>query len=61
MSGGVLWTVEAMASAMRARARGVLPATTSGLSIDTRTIGPGETFFAITGDARDGHDFVAAA
>ncbi|MBN8919151.1 MAG: UDP-N-acetylmuramoylalanyl-D-glutamyl-2,6-diaminopimelate--D-alanyl-D-alanine ligase [Rhizobiales bacterium] len=33
----------------------------SGISIDTRTLAPGEAFFAIQGDARDGHDFVAAA
>ena len=33
----------------------------SGLSIDTRTIGGGEAFFAIQGDVRDGHDFVPAA
>jgi UDP-N-acetylmuramoyl-tripeptide--D-alanyl-D-alanine ligase len=61
MSGRALWTAEAMTAAMRARAQGNLPATVSGLSIDTRTIIPGEAFFAITGDARDGHDFVDAA
>ena len=33
----------------------------SGVSIDTRTIAAGEAFFAIKGDNRDGHDFVAAA
>src|SRR5262249_11562957 len=32
-----------------------------GLSIDTRTLAPGEAFFAIKGDARDGHEFVDAA
>jgi UDP-N-acetylmuramoyl-tripeptide--D-alanyl-D-alanine ligase len=32
-----------------------------GLSIDTRTVAPGEAFFAIQGDNRDGHDFVDAA
>ena len=32
----------------------------SGLSIDTRTIKPGEAFFALK-DVRDGHDFVEAA
>jgi UDP-N-acetylmuramoyl-tripeptide--D-alanyl-D-alanine ligase len=56
-----LWTVAAMTSAMGARPSGAVPETISGISIDTRTIGPGEAFFAITGDARDGHDFVAAA
>ncbi|GJE11409.1 MULTISPECIES: UDP-N-acetylmuramoylalanyl-D-glutamyl-2,6-diaminopimelate--D-alanyl-D-alanine ligase [Methylobacterium] len=32
-----------------------------GASIDTRTIQPGDLFFAIRGEARDGHDFVADA
>ncbi|HEY2230824.1 MAG TPA: UDP-N-acetylmuramoylalanyl-D-glutamyl-2,6-diaminopimelate--D-alanyl-D-alanine ligase [Xanthobacteraceae bacterium] len=56
-----LWTVRAMTEAMRAQAVGALPAAISGISIDSRTITPGEAFFAIAGDYRDGHDFVAAA
>ncbi|HWL31390.1 MAG TPA: UDP-N-acetylmuramoylalanyl-D-glutamyl-2,6-diaminopimelate--D-alanyl-D-alanine ligase [Xanthobacteraceae bacterium] len=56
-----LWTVEAMAQAMNAARHGALPQSITGLSIDTRTIAPGEAFFAIKGDARDGHDFVEAA
>jgi UDP-N-acetylmuramoyl-tripeptide--D-alanyl-D-alanine ligase len=56
-----LWTVEAMVEAMGAARHGALPPGISGLSIDTRTIAPGEAFFAIKGDARDGHDFVEAA
>ena len=56
-----LWTVEAMATAMAAERHGALPQSISGISIDTRTIAPGEAFFAIQGDNRDGHDFVAAA
>jgi UDP-N-acetylmuramoyl-tripeptide--D-alanyl-D-alanine ligase len=56
-----LWTVEAMAAAMGARRVGSLPAAVPGLAIDTRTIAAGEAFFAIKGDHRDGHDFVAAA
>jgi UDP-N-acetylmuramoyl-tripeptide--D-alanyl-D-alanine ligase len=56
-----LWTVDAMAAAMNARAEGALPVAISGLSIDTRTVGLGEAFFAIQGDTRDGHDFVEAA
>jgi UDP-N-acetylmuramoyl-tripeptide--D-alanyl-D-alanine ligase len=50
-----------MASAMRATRAGVLPASISGISIDTRTVKRGEAFFAIQGDIRDGHDFVPAA
>ncbi|MBX9829445.1 MAG: UDP-N-acetylmuramoylalanyl-D-glutamyl-2,6-diaminopimelate--D-alanyl-D-alanine ligase [Xanthobacteraceae bacterium] len=56
-----LWTVEAMARAMGAEKHGSLPSGITGLSIDTRTIAPGEAFFAIKGDARDGHEFVEAA
>jgi UDP-N-acetylmuramoyl-tripeptide--D-alanyl-D-alanine ligase len=56
-----LWTSAAMAEAMRAVVQGVLPEAISGLSIDTRTIAPGEAYFAIKGDVHDGHDFVAAA
>jgi UDP-N-acetylmuramoyl-tripeptide--D-alanyl-D-alanine ligase len=33
----------------------------SGVSIDTRTIRPGDLFVALTGEVRDGHEFVGAA
>ena len=33
----------------------------SGLSIDTRTLKPGDLFVALRGENRDGHDFVKAA
>jgi UDP-N-acetylmuramoyl-tripeptide--D-alanyl-D-alanine ligase len=56
-----LWTTDAVAAAMRATRSGSLPPSIPGISIDTRTIKPGEAFFAIKGDNRDGHDFVAAA
>jgi UDP-N-acetylmuramoyl-tripeptide--D-alanyl-D-alanine ligase len=46
---------------MEAESIGPLPETIAGLSIDSRTIATGEAFFAIQGDARDGHDFVAKA
>ena len=32
-----------------------------GYSIDSRTVGAGELFFAVTGERVDGHDYVAAA
>ena len=56
-----LWTLDDMATAMRAGRAGVLPREIPGLSIDTRTLLPGEAFFAIQGENRDGHDFVEAA
>jgi UDP-N-acetylmuramoyl-tripeptide--D-alanyl-D-alanine ligase len=56
-----LWSLDAMAAAMRAERAGNLPRDVPGLSIDTRTIKPGEAFFAIQGENRDGHEFVEAA
>ena len=56
-----LWTLDAMAAAMAAERSGSPPADIPGISIDSRSIGRGEAFFAITGESRDGHDFVADA
>ena len=56
-----LWSLDAMAAAMKAERAGNLPPDVPGLSIDTRTIKPGEAFFAIQGENRDGHEFVEAA
>jgi UDP-N-acetylmuramoyl-tripeptide--D-alanyl-D-alanine ligase len=61
MTARVLWTVEAMAAAIGAEREGALPQSVPGISIDSRTLAPGDAFFAIQGDHRDGHDFVAAA
>jgi UDP-N-acetylmuramoyl-tripeptide--D-alanyl-D-alanine ligase len=48
--------LEAPASVAQA---GALVAT--GCSIDSRTVAPGELFFAVRGERHDGHDFVATA
>ncbi|KAA2238342.1 UDP-N-acetylmuramoylalanyl-D-glutamyl-2,6-diaminopimelate--D-alanyl-D-alanine ligase [Salinarimonas soli] len=56
-----LWTGSEAAVAMHAAVTGRLPAAITGISIDTRTLEPGDLFFAIQGDARDGHDFVETA
>jgi UDP-N-acetylmuramoyl-tripeptide--D-alanyl-D-alanine ligase len=61
MSAVTLWTSEAMAEAMAASVHGAVPQAVTGLSIDSRSIAPGEAYFAIKGDVHDGHDFVAAA
>jgi UDP-N-acetylmuramoyl-tripeptide--D-alanyl-D-alanine ligase len=37
------------------------PFEATGMSIDTRTLKPGDLFVALKGDARDGHEFVRAA
>ena len=56
-----LWSSAAMADAMHATKRGALPDDVTGISIDSRTLAPGEAYFAIKGDVHDGHDFVGAA
>jgi UDP-N-acetylmuramoyl-tripeptide--D-alanyl-D-alanine ligase len=53
-----LWTSEQIARATGGTANGGFSAT--GVSIDTRTIEPGDLFVALAG-VRDGHEFVAQA
>ena len=61
--GAPLWT----ADEVRAAVSGVVPDgaaagwTATGVSIDSRTVQPGDLFVAITGPNFDGHDFVGAA
>jgi UDP-N-acetylmuramyl pentapeptide synthase len=57
----LLWTSEAMIAAMDGRPVGVMPEGITGISIDSRSLVPGEAFFAIKGDTMDGHDFATAA
>src|SRR5262245_9598669 len=40
---------------------GVRSLAVSGVSIDSRTLGPGELFVAIVGPRNDGHDFLGDA
>ncbi|MGL4728219.1 MAG: Mur ligase family protein, partial [Bosea sp. (in: a-proteobacteria)] len=61
MSNTPLWTLDAFLAGSGAQLDGNAPAAITGISIDTRTLEPGDAFFAIQGEARDGHDFVAAA
>lgn len=51
-----LWTAEEIASATGGKVTGEFAAT--GVSIDSRTVEPGDLFVALAG-ARDGHEFVA--
>ncbi|TPK70906.1 UDP-N-acetylmuramoylalanyl-D-glutamyl-2,6-diaminopimelate--D-alanyl-D-alanine ligase [Mesorhizobium sp. B2-4-15] len=57
----LLWTSEALVAAMDGRPLGPMPEGISGISIDSRSLQPGDAFFAIKGEAMDGHDFVTAA
>ena len=56
-----LWTTKAIVAATRGAGVGRLPQAVTGISIDSRTVAPGEAYFAIKGDVHDGHDFVVAA
>jgi UDP-N-acetylmuramoyl-tripeptide--D-alanyl-D-alanine ligase len=56
-----LWDFDALLDATGGRPVGPAPADIEGISIDSRTIRPGEAFFAIKGDRFDGHEFVARA
>jgi len=56
---GPIWTSSAIAQATGGRASGTW--SVAGVSIDSRTVQPGELFVALRGPRHDGHDFVAAA
>jgi UDP-N-acetylmuramoyl-tripeptide--D-alanyl-D-alanine ligase len=54
-----LWSAAEAEAATLGRATRSFAAT--GISIDTRTLKPGDLFVALKGDARDGHEFAASA
>src|ERR1700687_4562463 len=56
-----LWTTKAIEAGTRGAGARRPPHAAARISPDTRTIAPGEAYFAIKGDVHDGHDFVAAA
>ncbi|PXW64195.1 UDP-N-acetylmuramoylalanyl-D-glutamyl-2,6-diaminopimelate--D-alanyl-D-alanine ligase [Methylobacterium sp. B4] len=60
MTEAPLWTQAALEAATGGTLRGA-PRAVTGASIDTRSLEAGDLFFAIRGEARDGHDFVRAA
>ena len=55
-----LYGLDELAAATSGDVRGT-PRAVTGISIDTRTLAPGDAFFAITGENSDGHRFVPAA
>jgi UDP-N-acetylmuramoyl-tripeptide--D-alanyl-D-alanine ligase len=59
----MLWTVAQMAATVGSKPGGALDpvARLAGVSIDSRTVRPGELFIAIHGPRHDGHDHVPAA
>ena len=56
-----LWTQAELGAALGAAPSAPLSASVTGVSIDSRTLRAGDLFFAIKGDAHDGHDHVARA
>lgn len=56
-----LWEKGALLAAVTGEARGSLPASFGGVSIDSRTLIAGDIFFCIKGERFNGHDFAAAA
>jgi UDP-N-acetylmuramoyl-tripeptide--D-alanyl-D-alanine ligase len=56
-----LWSQAELSAAFGAVASAPLSTTVSGVSIDSRTLEAGDLFFAIRGEAHDGHDHVARA
>ncbi len=57
----LLWTATELVEAMGGRPLGPMPDGIGGISIDTRSLVPGDAFFAIKGEVMDGHDFATAA
>ncbi|HEY1862901.1 MAG TPA: UDP-N-acetylmuramoylalanyl-D-glutamyl-2,6-diaminopimelate--D-alanyl-D-alanine ligase [Roseiarcus sp.] len=56
-----LWTQAELSAALGAAPSAPLSASVTGVSIDSRSLEAGDLFFAIKGDAHDGHDHVARA
>lgn len=56
-----LWRAEEFRTALGGGGDGPLPSGVNGVSIDSRTIAPGDLFFAIRGENSDGHNYVGAA
>ncbi|MDE2029120.1 MAG: UDP-N-acetylmuramoylalanyl-D-glutamyl-2,6-diaminopimelate--D-alanyl-D-alanine ligase [Alphaproteobacteria bacterium] len=61
MTGQALWQAEDVVRAVRGSSLHEQSWQASGVSIDSRTVVPGDLFVAIKGPAQDGHDYVAAA
>jgi UDP-N-acetylmuramoyl-tripeptide--D-alanyl-D-alanine ligase len=56
-----LWGEAELEAAIRASPSAPIRRPASGVSIDTRTLNPGDLFVAIKGEASDGHDYVSRA
>jgi UDP-N-acetylmuramoyl-tripeptide--D-alanyl-D-alanine ligase len=61
MTATPLWSGLDLVARLDARVRGRVPTGVGGVSIDTRTIEPGDLFVAVKGDTNDGHDYAGTA
>ena len=61
MTAAPLWSGLGRVEPLGARVSDGVPAGVAGVSIDTRTLRPGDLFVALKGDASDGHAHVGAA
>ncbi len=61
MAEPALWTADELAAASGGKIIGSVTKPLNGVSIDTRTLAPGDIFVAIKGETHDAHDFVAKA
>ncbi|MBX2804473.1 MAG: UDP-N-acetylmuramoylalanyl-D-glutamyl-2,6-diaminopimelate--D-alanyl-D-alanine ligase [Hyphomicrobiales bacterium] len=57
----LLWTAEELTAALGEDWSGELPKGVNGVSIDTRTLQPGDLFVAIRGERTDGHEYIEKA
>lgn len=61
MTADSLWSRDELLAAMPGEQVGTMPRGIGGISIDTRTIEPGDLFVAIKGERTDGHHYVDQA
>ena len=61
MPDNALWTVEELVGATGGTPHGTVSRALTGVSIDSRSLDPGDIFFAIIGENSDGHRHVGAA
>ncbi len=53
-----LWAFDKILAATKGSMQGARPEAATGVSIDSRTLAPGDLFVAIKGERQDGHDYV---
>ncbi len=57
----LLWSFKEIVAATSGSLQGMAPDGANGVSIDSRTLAPGDLFIAIKGERNDGHEYVTSA